>query len=315
MIKVLEELVEGDVAGDPMGQRSSWCRRSTHSLSADLKERGITACPNSVGKILKDMHISLRCCRKSISETHHPDRDQQFQIIAATRKRFADHGHPIISIDTKKRELVGNFSNKGRCYRRQATETLVHDFRSNATGVAIPYGVYDVLDNSAMVIVGTSYDTPEFAVDSVRIWLEQEGIAHYGTIRELLVLADSGGSNGAAPRMWKHNLYHQISREFGIRITVCHYPSGASKWNPVEHRLFGPLTNNWAGEPLRSYEIILGFINSTNTQTGLTVQGVLNDKIYQRGLHVSQSGMRALPITFGQQLPRWNYTIETKKTA
>lgn len=314
-MEVLEELIEGDVAGDPMGQRSNWCRRSTHSLSADLKDSGIAACPNSVGKTLKDMNISLRCCRKSISETNHPDRDQQFQIIAATRKRFADHGHPIISIDTKKRELVGNFSNKGRCYRRQATETLVHDFRSDAIGVAIPYGVYDVLNNRAMVIVGTSYDTPEFAVDSVRIWLEQEGFAHYGTIRELLILADSGGSNGASPRMWKHELYHRICRELGIGITVCHYPSGASKWNPVEHRLFGPLTRNWAGEPLRSYEVILGFINSTHTKTGLTVRGALNDKVYERGRKVCQSAMRALPISFGQQLPRWNYTIEARNTA
>jgi hypothetical protein len=292
-----------------MGKRRKWCRRSTRSLSEELAAKDMAMCPNSVGKMLKAAGFSLRCCRKSIAETKHPDRDRQFRIIGEKRKRFEDRQQPIISVDTKKRELVGNFSNKGRRYRRKSDETFAHDFPSYAEGVAIPYGVYEVLTNLGTVVVGTSYDTPEFAVDAIHTWLTTSGLDRYRTVRELLIFADTGGSNGARCRLWKHALYHCISRAHGISITVCHYPSGASKWNPVEHRLFSQISSNWQGQPLRSHELILGFIGSTKTTTGLRVQAILNDKPYQRGIKISDSQMRAIKIRDGDVLGQWNYTI------
>jgi len=292
-----------------MGRKRKWCRRSTRTLSEELAAEGMAMCPNSVGKMLKAAGFSLRCCRKSIAETKHPDRDRQFRIIAEQRKRFEDCQQPIISVDTKKRELVGNFSNKGRRYRRDPDETLAHDFPSYARGVAIPYGIYEVLTNLGTVVVGTSYDTPQFAVDAIHTWLTASAYDRYGAIRRMLILADTGGSNGAQPRLWKYALYHSISKEYGITITVCHYPSGASKWNPVEHRLFSQVTSNWQGEPLRSHELILGFIGSTKTTTGLRVQAILNGKQYQRGIKISNSEMRTIKMKTGDALARWNYTI------
>jgi len=292
-----------------MGQKRQWCRRSTRSLSDELETKDVTICPNSVGKMLKAAGFSLRCCRKSIAETQHPDRDRQFRIIAEQKKRFEDRQQPIISVDTKKRELVGNFSNRGKRYRRKPAHTSVHDFRSSAQGVAIPYGIYDVRANRGTVVVGTSYDTPEFAVDAIHTWLTTSGFDRYPRLRELLIFADSGGSNGARPRLWKYALYHSITQVYGIRITVCHYPSGASKWNPIEHRLFSQISDNWQGEPLRSYELILGFIASTKTTTGLRVQAMLNDKPYPRGIKVSDREMRTIQLETGDALPKWNYTI------
>ena len=292
-----------------MGKKRKWCRRSTRTLSEELATKDMPICPNSVGKMLKAAHFSLRCCRKSIAETKHPDRDHQFRIIAEQRKRFEDCQQPIISVDTKKRELVGNFSNKGKRYRRQSDKTFAHDFPSYAEGVAIPYGIYEVLTNLGTVVLGTSCDTPEFAVDAVHTWLTTSGFERYGTIGKLLIFADTGGSNGAHPRLWKYALYHSISKVYGISINVCHYPSGASKWNPVEHRLFSQISSNWEGEPLRSHELILGFIGSTKTSTGLRVHAIFNDKPYQRGIKISDSQMRAIKMKAGDALPQWNYTI------
>lgn len=292
-----------------MDKDRKWCRKSTRSLSDELAAKSVNICANSVGKVLKDGGYSLRCCRKSIAETKHPDRDRQFGIIAEQRKRFEDIDQPIISVDTKKRELVGNFSNKGKRYRRQSEDTFAHDFPSYAVGVAIPYGIYEVLRNMGTVVVGTSYDTPEFAVDAIHTWLTTSAFAHYRSIRELLIFADSGGSNGAQPRMWKYALYHRISKAYGITITVCHYPSGASKWNPVEHRLFSQISNNWQGVPLRSYELILGFIGSTTTKTGLQVQPILSEKTYQRGIKISNAQMQSIKINSAEDLGKWNYRI------
>lgn len=301
--------METDSAGDPMGRKRRWSRRSTRSLSEELAEKGVPVCANSVGKMLKGAGFSLRCCRKSIGETKHPDRDRQFQIIVEQRRRFEDREEPIISVDTKKKELVGNFHNKGKCYRRTPEETFVHDFSSYAKGVAIPYGIYEVLTNLGTIVVGTSYDTPEFAVDGIETWLTTFGLERHPSMRELLIFADTGGSNGARCRFWKYGLYHSISERYGIRITVCHYPSGASKWNPIEHRLFSHISNNWQGEPLRDYERILEFIGSTRTTTGLRVNAILNEKFYERGIKVSDGQMSAIKMKAGNLLPQWNYTI------
>ena len=266
-------------------------------------------CPNSVAKMLKIANFSLRCCRKSIAETQHPDRDRQFHIIAQQRQRFEERQQPMISVDTKKRELVGNFRNQGKRYCREPDETFVHDFPSCALGVAIPYGICDLSANRGTVVVGTSHDTPEFAVDAIHTWLITSGFDRYPDLDELLIFADTGGSNGARCRLWKYALYHRISKVYGVRITVCHYPPGASKWNPVEHRLFSQISNNWQGVPLRSYEIILGFIRSTQTTTGLRVQAFLNEKTYERGIRITDREMRAIPIERADELGQWNYTI------
>ena len=306
---MLEDLVETDTAGDPMDKDKKWCRKSTYTLQELLASKDINICANSVGKMLKEAGFSLRCNRKSIAETKHPDRDLQFQIIAEQRKRFEDLQQPIISVDTKKRELVGNFNNAGKRYRRVADETLVHDFPSSADGVAIPYGIYDLLNNVGMVVVGTSYDTPAFAVDAIDIWLSTSALESYGKVSKLLILADTGGSNGVRPRLWKYSLFQKINKVHGITVTVCHYPSGASKWNPIEHRLFSQISRNWQGVPLRNYDLILGCLAATTTTTGLSVNATLNKKIYTKGIKVSDAEMKKIKITRNKTLPNWNYTI------
>jgi len=308
-MRLLVGLLEPETAGSPTGKGPKWCRRSTYWLSQELARRGMRISPNSVGKMLVLADYSLRCCRKSISGTNHPERDRQFQHLQEMRRRFERLGLPIISVDTKNRELVGNFSNKGRTYRREPYETSAYDFRSDALGVAIPYGIFDVTQNTGTVVVGITHDTPQFAVDSIETWLVTSGFQTYGQFEELLILADAGGSNGARPRLWKYALHECISAPYGIRITICHYPSGASKWNPVEHRLFGPISNNWQGEPLRDYERILGFIGSTKTKKGLRVDSFLNQRTYPCGIKVSDDQMDAISLERAEVLPQWNYTI------
>ncbi|MFW6280047.1 MAG: ISAzo13 family transposase, partial [Planctomycetota bacterium] len=304
---LLVELLEPETAGSPTGNGQKWCRRSTYWLAQQLARHGVRTCPNSVAKLLRSADYSLRCCRKSISGTNHPDRSRQFQYLQDLRRRFERQDLPIISVDTKNRELVGNFSNKGRTYRQEPYETSAYDFRSDALGVAIPYGVYDTTQNTGTVVVGTTHDTPQFAVDCIETWLISSGFRTYGQFEELLILADAGGSNGASPRLWKYALHECISAAYGISITVCHYPSGASKWNPVEHRLFGPISNNWQGEPLRDYERILGFIGSTKTKTGLQVESFLNRSSYPCGIKVSDNQMEAISLKRAEVLPQWNY--------
>lgn len=308
-MRLLASILEPATAGNPTGKGRKWCRHSTYWISEELTHRGMRICPNSVAKMLTLADYSLRCCRKSISGTNHPERDRQFQRVQDLRRRFERRRMPIISVDTKNRELVGNFSNKGRTYRRQPHETNVHDFRSDAQGVAIPYGIYDITQNRGTVVVGTSHDTPQFAVDCIETWLVTSGFRIYGQFDELLILADSGGSNGARPRLWKYALQESISATYGIKITVCHYPSGASKWNPIEHRLFGPISNNWQGEPLRDYERMLGFIGSTETKTGLEVKSFLNRSTYPCGVKVSDTEMDAVSLERSDVLPQWNYVI------
>ena len=234
-----------------------WSRKSTYTISKELYAYGITVSPKTTGNYLKDMNYSLKSNKKTIAETQHPGRNQQFIIIAEMRKRFADNGQPIISVDSKKKELIGNFKNQGRTWKVKAEEVFVHDFRSKAIGIANPYGIYDTITNNGTIVVGTSYDTAEFAVESIELWLNSYGYNHYPDMKNLLILCDAGGSNGYRARLWKYALYNKICRSYGITITVCHYPSGASKWNPTDHRLFSFISMNWAGVPLRSFAIEL----------------------------------------------------------
>ncbi len=300
--------MEQSTAGDPMSARK-WSRKDTRSISKEIKAEGIDICPNSVGKLLKDQDYSLRGNRKTIAETYHPDRNQQFELIAQTRRRFEDEGQPILSVDTKKKELVGNFKNPGRTWGKSAEDVFTHDFRSDAVAIASPYGLYDVSLNRGTVVVGTSSDTPEFAVDCLVLWLNEFGWKTYPNIKKLLLLCDSGGSNGYRPRMWKYQLHTQIAQLHGIDITICHYPPGASKWNPVEHNLFSFISMEWAGYPLRSIDLMLYYINGTTTQSGLEVNALFNPDTYMKGKKVSNSEFNNIGIKRHEKLPAWNYTI------
>ena len=308
-MKKIEELIDNDTAGNPEGSLK-WTRKSTYTISKKLLSTdGISISPKTTGKYLKDMKYSLKSNRKTIAETQHPDRNRQFQIIAEMRERFTEKGQPIISVDSKKKEQIGNFKNPGRTWKRIIEEVLAHDFRSQAIGIANPYGIYDTIANQGTIVVGTSYDTPEFAVDSIELWLSSYGYNQYPDMKSLLILCDAGGSNSYRSRLWKYALYNKICLSYGITITVCHYPSGASKWNPTDHRLFSFISMNWAGVPLRSYDIMLNYIRNTTTQQGLGVDAILHEKIYEKGIKITDSQMKEIRFKNYDLLPQWNYTI------
>jgi len=254
------------------------------------------------------MDFSLRVNRKAIATDSSPNRDQQFRYISSLRGRFEGQGLPIISVDTKKRELVGNFKNNGTKWDRSPVRVNDHDFRSAALGVAIPYGIYDVMANRGSVFVGISHDTAAFAVHSITGWWQREGATRYGR-RQLLILADTGGSNSCRTHAWKTELQTQLCNPFGLTVTVAHYPTGASKWNPIEHRLFSEISKNWAAEPLDSYSKILNFIRNTTTRTGLVVSAWLDRRQYPTGTSADPDQVRRLRIQPHQTLPAWNYTI------
>jgi hypothetical protein len=230
-------------------------------------------------------------------------RNRQFLHIAAQRRRFEAADLPIISCDGKKRELVGNFKNGGRTWRREAQQVKDHDFPSDAVGVALPYGIYDVRRNAGTVMVGTSRATPEFAVDAIESWWRSEGKRHYPDATELLILADSGGANSPRCKVWKCDLQQKLCNQHGLRVTVCHYPPGASKWNPIEHRLFSEISKNWQGVPLETYDVLLNYISTTTTKTGLTVSAKLSRKAYETGQAVTDEEMGLLNLRAHRTLP------------
>jgi len=262
--------------------------------------------------VVDNRSYSLRVNHKKLSGRSPDERDAQFARIAELRESFAAQGLPIISIDTKKKELVGRFKNGGAAWNRTPVIVNDHDFRSDADGIAIPYGIYDLQANRGTVFVGTSYDTPAFAVDSVEKWWRAEGRRRYQEAQHLAILADGGGSNGATCRAWKHGLQTRVCDRHGISVTVAHYPAGASKWNPIEHRLFSEISKNWAGRPLDSYETILNYLRTTATSTGLRVKAHLVRKPYIKGIKIADREMGALEITKDEVLPKWNYTLRPR---
>jgi hypothetical protein len=307
-LKKIEEILDSNIAGDPTSS-CRWTRISTYSLKKKLKDEGVDISSSSVGKILKHGKFSLLKNRKTIAETKHPDRNEQFEIIAAVKKEFEIKGQPVICVDSKKKELIGNFRNPGGRWSKNADEVLTHDFRSQSDGIANPYGIYEPVHNVGTVIVGTSKDTPEFAVDAIGIWLSKYATERYNNLKELLILCDSGGSNGYRPRLWKYSLYHKISKPYNVKIKVCHYPTGASKWNMVDHRLFSFITLNWQGIPLRSYETVLNCIKSTSTKKGLKVDAELNVKQYEKGIKIDDKQMQNINLVKQEKLTNWNYVI------
>ncbi len=286
-----------------------WCRRTTVTIAEELAALDIFVSPNTVARLLHRMGYSLRVNAKQIATTISPDRDQQFTYLADLRARFQRQHLPIISVDTKKRELVGNFRNTGRRWECQPRRVYDHDFRTDSTGVAIPYGIYDVQENRGAFVVGVSHDTPAFAAHAIALWWNREGAVRYRRSRQLLILADTGGSNGSRTHAWKTEIQTQLANQHRLAVTVAHYPSGASKWNPIEHRLFSALSLNWAGEPLDSYQKILNYARTTTTQTGLTVTAYFDRRHYPTGLKPSPDEIASLRLQRHEVLPAWNYTI------
>jgi hypothetical protein len=286
-------------------------RRSLRTLSDELAGLGHRACPTTVAGLLRDLGYNLRVNVKRITGPYHPDRDRQFRHIEGLVDEFRAEGLPILSVDTKKKELVGNFANGGRAWADTPEEVNAHDFLTDAVCRAVPYGLYDVLANKGHVVVGTSADTPAFAAEAVARWWVRCGCKRYRDAGELLILADSGGSNGCRPRLWKRRL-QGLADWYGLAVTACHYPRGASKWNPVEHRLFSHISRSWAGVPLRTPELLLALLRGTRTAAGLTVSAEWLDCEFPRGVKVTEAEMAALNIEHHNICPRWNYTIKPR---
>ena len=299
--------MEHETAGDPISGLK-WTRKTTEKVAIELRGLGIKVCPNTVGRLLKDLDYSLRVNHKELSSGSGPERNEQFGYIRELRERFRRRGLPVISVDTKKKELVGNFKNNGAAWSKEPIAVNDHDFRSLGRGIAVPYGIYDVQANRGCVFVGMSGETPEPAVSSIEKWWRYDGQHRYKSADELLILADCGGSNGYRPLAWKYNLQNFCDRH-GISVTVAHYPPGASKWNPIEHRLFSEISKNRAGKPLDTYETILNYISTTRTATGLKVKAYFDTRDYPKGVEISKQQMSRIHLEKHETLPRWNYTI------
>jgi Rhodopirellula transposase DDE domain len=306
-VTALEDLRENVTAGDPI-TGLKWTHRSLDRLSRTLRRRGIKLGETTIARLLLLRGFSLRTNRKRLARTHDPQRDRQFRYLTRMHRLYGARGWPVISVDTKKKELVGNFKNRGRTRRRQPRDVLDHDFPSWAIGRAIPYGIYDSAFNDGYVVVGTSHETPAFAVAAIRRWWIVVGRRRYPEARRLLILADSGGANGCRKWAWKVAL-QRLADEFSLIITVTHYPPGASKWNPIDHRMFSLISGNWAGEPLVSYETVLKFIRTTRSETGFRCRACLDTKTYPKGLKVRPAEMACVRLRPRRVLPQWNYTI------
>lgn len=290
-----------------------WVRSSLRQLSLRLHGLGHPTSPPTVGRLLGQLGYALHVNAKKVeASAGHVDRDAQFAYLAAQREAFAAAGQPIISVDTKKKELIGNFKNAGRAWSQQPEAVNVHDFPHDALGRAVPYGIYDLQHNQGLLYVGQSADTPEFAVDAIAHWWQSQGRMAFPGADRVLILADAGGSNSCRARRWKEQLQVKVSDRFGLTVTVGHYPTGCSKWNPIEHRLFSYISLNWAGRPLRTWETLVGYIRGTTTATGLVVQAVLQSAEYKIGETVSDQAMQALNVTPHTICPTWNYTIRPR---
>ena len=309
LLDALRALVGDDVRGDPE-RVLLWTSKSVRNLAQELGAQGHRAGKDLVARLLKGkLGFSLQAARKTLEGKQHPDRDAQFRHINDTVSAAIAAGQPAISIDTKKKELVGEFKNGGREWhpKGHAPRVNTYDFPSMAEGKAIPYGVYDIADNSAMVSVGIDRDTAQFSVAAIRAWWEQFGQVRYPEARQLVTTADCGGSNGNRTRLWKTEL-QKLSDDTGLQIVVCHFPPGTSKWNKVEHRLFSFISRNWRGQPLISYEVIINLIAATTTSTGLEVYARLDQNEYPK-LEVTDAELAAVNLTHDAFHGEWNYSI------
>ncbi len=308
----LEQLVADETAGDPMS-RKKWVRTSSRKLSKKLAEMGYEVNYHTVCRLLKQMGYSMKVnVKKRASTAYFPKRDAQFKYIAAQKAASLAAGNPVISVDGKKKELIGNFKANGKSWCKEAIEVSDYTFASMAECVATPYGVYDIQANKGYVWVGTSGVTPAFAVTAIKRWWLHAGRHVYPEATSLLVLADGGGSNGCRCRAWKHQLQTELCDGLGLTATVCHYPTRCSKYNPIERRLFSHISMNWAGKPLSSLDLMLGYIRGTTTETGLKVEAFHMEEIFPQGQQVSKREMDRLALQPHQTCPDWNYTIRPR---
>jgi transposase len=309
LVSALLSLVEPEQRGDPMSSLR-WTTKSLRHLAEELTQRGHRVSAPTVGKLLRAAGFSLQANAKTLEGRQHPDRDAQFRYINTAVSEHQDAGEPVVSMDAKKKENVGEFKNAGREWQPKGQPVKVdcHDFPGDAVGKALPYGIYDVAANTGWVNVGTDHDTAAFAVESLRRWWNGQGHADYPRATRLLITADAGGSNGYRTRAWKAGLA-DFAAETGLAVTVCHFPPGTSKWNKVEHRLFSAITMNWRGRPLTSHEIVVATIAATTTRTGLSVHAELDTGAYPTGVKVSDARMDAVPVTGHAFHHDWNYTL------
>ena len=309
----LEELVEPVTRGDPMSPLR-WTCKSKAKLAAALVKKGWKISATKVGRILHELGYRLQAVRKTREGTSHPDRNAQFEHINAKAEDFLERNQPVISVDTKKKELVGDFKNGGREWQPKGTpeKVLVHDFPDDAIGKAIPYGVYDMARNEAYVSVGKDHDTPAFAVASIRQWWKMMGESAYPNAEELLITADAGGSNGYRARAWKLEL-QKLANDLDLRIRVCHFPPGTSKWNKIEHRVFCHITENWRGKPLRTFETVVELIGHTRTAAGLRVKARLDKRKYPTGVIITKTDMETLELYPDEFHGEWNYELRPRR--
>lgn len=309
ILQALDALVEPTTRGDPESLLR-WTCKSTRRLAQELQRQGYRIGDRKVADLLHELNYSLQANAKTREGGQHPDRNAQFEYINALAKRFYRRGQPVISVDTKKKELVGDFKNAGREWQPQGQpeQTRVHDFLDKDLGKAIPYGVYDLADNSGWVSVGIDHDTSEFAIDSILSWWKNMGCKSYPEAGELLILADGGGSNGSRSRLWKMGI-QRLADTTGLGIHVSHFPPGTSKWNKIEHRMFAFITQNWRGRPLVSYETIINLIGNTTTTSGLRIKAKLNRRKYKTGLKVTNAELAKVNIKAAKFHGDWNYKI------
>ncbi len=292
-----------------------WLNCRLCDIRQQLDQQGHRVSKSVISRVLYAHNYRLRVNVKKQAGKQHPDRDRQFHYIRTQRAAHQATGDPVISVDTKKKELVGNFKNAGQAWRQTPDEVDAHDFPQDALGRAVPYGIYDLRYNCGTVYIGQSADTPTFAVENIAHWCRTEMQERYPGTTQLLIEADSGGSNGARSRVWKQQLQEQVADALHISITVCHYPTGTSKWNPIEHRLFSEISKTWAGCPLRSFALVQHYIADTTTQTGLRVRAYLVTKGYETGRKVPDEVMATLNIHAHEVCPQWNYTIYPRRSA
>jgi hypothetical protein len=312
LLDALEHLVDPVTRGDPESPLR-WTCKSTTQLAAALTRQGHALSPRSVGRLLNAAGYSLQSNRKTLEGGSHPDRNAQFEHISRTVRRFQKRGQPVISVDTKKKELVGAFKNVGREWRPKGNpETVkIYDFVDPELGKAIPYGVYDLSSNQGWVSVGVDHDTARFAVEAIRRWWGKMGSPRYPNARELLITADGGGSNGSRCRLWKVALQDLVS-QLGLTIHVCHFPPGTSKWNKIEHRMFCHITENWRGKPLISHDVIINLIAATVTKSGLEIQAELDQGSYPTGVAVADEELASVNLKRASLHGEWNYAIRPK---
>lgn len=309
----LENLLEPITRGDPESPLL-WSCKSTYKLASELQKLGYEITQRSVCDLLSDLGYSLQANQKSKEGTNHPDRDSQFEHINNTVKQFQSNHAPVISVDTKKKENLGNFKNAGHEYSKKGEPVQVnsHDFPDPKLGKAVPYGIYDLTQNKGWMSVGINADTAEFAVNAIRSWWENMGRPAYPKTSKLMITADCGGSNSYRTRLWKKEL-QSFANETGLDISVCHFPPGTSKWNKIEHRMFSFITMNWRGKPLINLQTVINLIGNTTTKQGLEIQATLDKRVYQKGIKVSDGELEAINIQKNEFHGEWNYTISPQK--